>query len=103
MNIDISSVKGVIIYQRWLLVDNELYLVKDANEKGVRLKDIFNSKASDNEKQKKNFERALVFFVYEDGEVDIQYDIKTIPIGVVRKAKAIFKTKLQEDEKDNAI
>lgn len=103
MNIDISSVKGVIIYQRWLLVDNELYLVKDADEKGVRLKDIFNGKASDNEKQKKTFERALVFFVYEDGEVDIQYNIKNIPIGVVRKAKAIFKAKMQEEEKDNEV
>lgn len=78
---DIENLKGVTIYRRWLFVKNKLYLVT-TDSSGNR-----------------GFKLALVFYMESDG-VEIDYLIKKIPIGVVRKAKRLFEIDNVEENGD---
>lgn len=67
----IENLRGVTIYRRWLFVKNKLYLVT-TDENGNR-----------------KFKLALIFY-NDSGDIEIEYLLDRIPIGVVRKAKRIF-------------
>lgn len=100
MNVDISSIKlnGVIIYDDYLLVDNEVYRIKK-EERKKKIRNILGKNKGTletNDKCKREFEIALIFFVYADGEIETDYEVSDIPIGVVRKAKEIFRRKMEE-------